>query len=144
MDHQLACENVRCYLDDLAWSYRVDNNTIHSGFNGDKKYYPLTIVCQDSIISFECIILKGQSKLDEIPNFYEFIHELNNRTALAKIVVCNDQVVMRIESFLAGMDLNTFNLNLGVLGYYADMLLDLILDVFEREECFSLGNYSIS
>ena len=119
------------YLDDYGWTYyEHSHDTLMSGWQTDKRSYPLTLNLSDTCLSLAVEpLLKLDIDWSLWPEIVRDILELNQDIQLAKLALTPEgSIVLSCQMLTKNMTYENFSDTLGIIGYYAEELYDQLFD----------------
>ena len=123
----------RCrYIKNYGWSYyESDENSWVSGWQTDKRAYPLSIELSDTCLELAVEpLIKLDIEWNLWPDIVQYILELNQHIQLAKLSLLPEgSVALSCQILTKDLSYDNFSEALGIIGYYAEDLYDRL---FER------------
>jgi hypothetical protein len=127
---QLDADHVSRYIQDYGWSFTSqDESTWITGWQSEKRAYPLIIELCDTWVRF---VVRPIIKLDiewvQWPDVMRFILELNQSCRLVRLSIEDDgSLSLSLDCLSRDFTYEHFSDALGIIGYYAEHLFELIL-----------------
>ena len=134
MSDQVKSE-LECYLRQYGWSYYTEGKSvIRSGWQGSERSYPLLIeVCETWVSMKVQPLLALNIDWETWPEIAVKILQLNDATSFVKLVIDPEgKVGITLEILNSSLSGEIFNNMLGILGYYADMVFEELLEMLDQ------------
>lgn len=121
-------EQLQNYFKRYGWVCKTDGSSqCSSGWMSDNRVFPLKVTLNPTVLLFEVELLKleriyaGRSGSE----FFRFLFDLNSRSTLIKVTLNDDKVVgLSIGALAEGFSFDHLYQILGILGHYADLIVD--------------------
>ena len=124
---RISAEKLETYLTEYGWHYHsMSDRRWITGWQSERRSYPLTIVLTDSWARFDVKpLLKVDLDWCSWPEALRYILELNHDSQLVKLGLDEfGEVSLSIQLFTHSFTYEAFSDAMGVLGHYADLLHD--------------------
>ena len=138
---------IENYLKIYGWDfYKISHNIVISGWQSQKRLYPLFIELSNTIINLEIrpFIKLNKPKINTY-SLLEYLLKINNDIKIVKLAINdNEEIILNLQLFTLGLSYENFCNALGILGYYADELYENItqyqdtLNIYNKTESYLL------
>lgn len=138
---------IENYLKIYGWDfYKISHNIVISGWQSQKRLYPLFIELSNTIINLEIRPFVKLHKAIIKPYFLlEHLLKINNEIKIVKLAINdNEEIILNLQLFIHDLSYENFCNALGILGYYADELYENIihyqntLNIYNKAESYML------
>lgn len=132
-------EILEAYLTEYGWNFHtLGDNAWTTGFQGDRRLYPLLIKLSETCISFEIRpLLELDIDARRIPLLVRELLELNHKLQIVKLAFNEGgELTLSCQLLVTGFDFESLTRILGILAYYAD---EIAPDIYERIEQIAGG-----
>ncbi len=141
---QVANDDITAFLSRYGWHFHeIGARRWATGWQGDKRAYPLTVELCDTWVSFEVVpFMKLDIDWDSWPDVMRFILELNYSAQMVSLGLNQDrQLILQTQILTENLTYETFADTLSLVGYYAESLYDSIMErIFSCGVLYDHGN----
>jgi len=126
---RLNTETLESYLNTYGWEYQLGRaQAFLTGWQGEKRSYPLTIRLTDTWIMLQVApLMKLSVEWEASPELSRYLLELNHDCQMVKVSIDSDaQIVLSLQLFNIDCSYEQFSDAIGVIGHYAEFLYDEI------------------
>ncbi len=129
---RLTPATLESYIEAYGWTFhKLGQACWLSGWQGDKRSYPLTISLTESWVLMEVrpyVALPEENGV--CGDLSRYLLQLNHMSHMVKLAIDDNQgIVLSLQLFANHLPYEEFADALGVLGYYAELLYD---DIYVR------------
>jgi hypothetical protein len=127
--NQLNADCISHYIQQYGWTFYNESASVWvTGWQSEKRAYPLTIELCDTWIRF---VVRPFIKLEiewlQWPEVMQFLLSLNDTCRLVRLGIEDDgSVSLSMDALARGFTFEHFSDALGIVGYYAEHLFELI------------------
>jgi len=126
-----TAEQLSQYMENYGWVFQqTTSSSWQTGWQSDKRAYPLNVELNDTWIRFEVKpLVRFDVDWDAHPEIMRFILNLNNECHLVRASLSEEgELSVILEVFNRKFGYDEFSEAIGVLGYYAELLYEQVID----------------
>ena len=127
----MTSDDVVSFLERYGWTFHASSpKRWVSGWQSDKRSYPLSIELSDTWVSFSVTpFMKLDIDWDSWPDIMRFLLELNHDSQMVSLGIDQDQqLVLQTQLLTESLTYEAFADTISLIGYYAESIYDAIID----------------
>lgn len=127
----MTSDDVVSFLERYGWTFHaLGPNRWVSGWQSDKRSYPLSIELSATWVSFEVTpFMKLDIDWDSWPDIMRFLLELNHDSQMVSLGLDKDhQLVLQTQLLTESLTYEAFADTISLIGFYAESIYDAIID----------------
>ncbi len=131
----VSVEIIGQYLQQYGWGFQITGDQeLRCGFRGKHKTYQVQIELTDTWVQFKINpLLFVTQDWHYWPEILHYLLQMNDITQLTKLSLDQEgMIILSIQALAVDFDYHKFELNLGILGYYADAIYEELIGFFQE------------
>jgi hypothetical protein len=130
-------QHIESFLGTYGFEYSLTKaRTWSTGWDGDRGHFPCEIQLKDTFLQMRVKpLFEDKIVIEDSPEICETLMRINSEIKLARVSIgSDDSLQLELDLLVASLDYGQFEMALGVLGYYTDMIHEEISQVVEFHE----------